>query len=98
MREALTTHEQLAPSEADDRACAMLALVGLGAMGRRLPHQLSGGQLQRAVIARALMLNPRLVVCDEAVSAPGRFGTGPDHQYAAGAARKAQSLVDVHLA
>ncbi len=69
VREALTTHEQLAASEADDRAQAMLALVGLEAMGKRLPHQLSGGQLQRAVIARALVLDPRLVVCDEAVSA-----------------------------
>ena len=69
VREALTTHEPLAPSEADDRAQAMLAMVGLGSMGKRLPHQLSGGQLQRAVIARALVLDPRLVVCDEAVSA-----------------------------
>lgn len=47
------------------RVQAMLDAVGLGALGARLPQQLSGGQLQRVAIARALVHRPRLVLADE---------------------------------
>jgi putative ABC transport system ATP-binding protein len=49
----------------DARVAQMLEAVGLGALGARMPRQLSGGQLQRVAIARALVHGPKLVLADE---------------------------------
>jgi putative ABC transport system ATP-binding protein len=57
--------EGIAAGEAEDRAKAMLKLVGLDGRGRHLPSQISGGEQQRVAIARALIASPAMVLADE---------------------------------
>lgn len=54
--------------QADQRALAMLELVGLEGTAKRQPHELSGGQQQRVALARALAPKPRLILLDEPFS------------------------------